>query len=143
MIMVLSPSRRNRADSYPRLQKQYTSDTASASSNDEEQGTTSSKRRSFLARKPSTKKINNLEDALLKLSVKKSDNDSETAVAGATFSQQEFGSGDNGNVELTYRQWAHTSSSLTSVEDQKAKKKEKVMEQAVCENKSNADGGQQ
>jgi tetratricopeptide (TPR) repeat protein len=123
--MVLSPSRRNRADSYPRLQKQYTSDTASASSNDEEQGTTSSKRRSFLARKPSTKKINNLEDALLKLSVKKSDNDSETAVAGATFSQQEFGSGDNGNVELTYRQWALTSSSLTSVEDQKAKKKKK------------------
>lgn len=124
--MVLSPSR-NRADSYPQLQKQYTSDTASASSNDEEQGlvTSFSKRRSFLVRRPSTKKMNTLEDALLRLSVKNNDNDSETAVADATFSQQEVSSGNNGNVELTYRQWADNSSALNLIDDQKPKKKKK------------------
>lgn len=124
--MILSPLR-HRTDSYPNLKKQYTNDTASASSNDEEQGLVEnfSRRRSFLIRKPSTKKVNSLEDGLLKLSVIKSDNDSDAAVASAMTSQQNNVYVDSSDVELTYRRWTNNASEAMSTVDQKTKKKKK------------------
>jgi len=134
---------------HPGLMKQYTSETVSVSSDDEEQrlaATTPGKRRSFLLRKPPSKRPLSLDDGLLKnTSFRKTDNDSNAAVACSTSTHRKPDTREEDEIEVTYRQWT---TAISSVEKRDKKKKKpwsklfgKIKEKATISECKETGGG--